>query len=319
GVPVLVMELVAGKALSDLEEWPLPLKEVLRISQQVAEALAAAHEKGVLHRDLKPSNIHLTPEGRAKVLDFGLARALGADEPFVHSRLSTATSPPSHPGLVLGTASYMSPEQARGQEVDRRTDVWAFGCVLYELLAGRRAFPGTTFAEVVAAILDREPDWGALPEGTPQALQRLVRRCLKKDRDERLHDIADAGLELKELLTELSSGTALAGSATPQARSPRKVTRAVALVGALALGGGALAGLLSYRWRTKLPAGSLRQARFQLALPRRATIRGTGSADSQFAISPDGQRVAFVGCKEGDCLLYVRDRRDVDARPIPDT
>ncbi len=183
GVPVLVMELVPGETLSDRVKRGLPpLKEVLRIGQQVAEALAGAHDKGVLHRDLKPANICLTPEGRVKVLDFGLARALSEDEPPIASHLSTATSPPSHAGLVLGTAPYMSPEQARGQEIDRRSDVWAFGCVLYELLAGRRAFPGTSFSEAAAAILEREPEWQALPEGTPPALQRLLKRCLKKDR-----------------------------------------------------------------------------------------------------------------------------------------
>ena len=207
GVPVLVMELVRGETLADrLHRGPLPLKDVLAIGQQIAEALAAAHQKGVLHRDLKPANISLTPEGRIKLLDFGLARALEEDEADQHSQLSTATSPASDADRVLGTAPYMSPEQARGQDVDRRTDIWSFGCVLYELLTAKRSFPGATFAETAAAVLEREPDWGALPETTPVALRRLVQQCLKKDRDERLRDAADAGLGLREMTSEFSSG-----------------------------------------------------------------------------------------------------------------
>jgi serine/threonine-protein kinase len=207
GVPVLVMELVRGETLADrLHRGPLPLKDVLAIGHQIAEALAAAHQKGVLHRDLKPANISLTPEGRIKLLDFGLARALEEDEIDLRSQLSTATSPASDGGRVIGTAPYMSPEQARGQEVDRRSDIWSFGCVLYELLTGRRSFPGATFAETAVAVLEREPDWGALPETTPVALRRLVQQCLKKDRDERLRDAADAGLGLREMTSELSSG-----------------------------------------------------------------------------------------------------------------
>jgi Tol biopolymer transport system component len=319
GVPFLVMELVPGETLSDrLRRRPFALKEALQISQQVAEALAAAHEKGVLHRDLKPANIRLTPEGRVKVLDFGLARALGDGEPVLDSRPSTVTSPPSHDGLVLGTAPYMSPEQARGQEVDRRSDVWAFGCVLYELLTGRRAFPGKTFSEAAAAILEREPDWGALPTGTPYALQRLIRRCLKKDREERLHDVADAGLELKELLAELSSGVALTGPGTPRPRPAKTATQVAAIVAMLTLAGVAVAGLLVYRSRTKVSPGSARQSRFQISLPRGVVIPGL-AGPSLMAIAPDGDRIAFVGCKEGTCLLYVRDRRELDARPLPDT
>src|SRR5262249_20418924 len=146
---------------------------------------------------------------RVKILDFGLACALGGEEPLLTSKVSTATSALSLSGQVLGTTPYMSPEQARGWEVDHRTDVWAFGCVLYELLTGRRAFAGTHFAETPAAILERQPDWQALPEATPAAVHRLLRRCLKKDRDERLHDIADARLDLREALVEVASGVSV--------------------------------------------------------------------------------------------------------------
>jgi serine/threonine-protein kinase len=314
GVPVLVMELVPGETLADrLGRGPLPLKEVLRIGQQVAEALAAAHDKAVLHRDLKPDNICLTAEGRAKLLDFGLARALGVDEPKLDPQHSTTTAA-SHAGQVLGTASYMSPEQARGEELDRRSDVWAFGCVLYELLSGRRAFPGASFPEAAAAVLERDPDWRAVPEDTPDALLRLLRRCLKKDRDERLHDVGDAGLELKELL-ELSSGGALGGQ-RPRQQPASNRRAAVALI----VGLGAVGGLLVYRSRTTLPSTLIRQSRFQIALPRGVVIPDpSNSAPSYLAVSADGERVAFVGCKESVCLLYLRDRRDLDARPLPDT
>ncbi len=236
GVPVLVMELVRGETLADrLHRGPLPLKEALAISQQIAEALAAAHQKGVLHRDLKPANISLTPEGRIKLLDFGLARALEEDEIDLRSQLSTATSPASDGGRVIGTAPYMSPEQARGQEVDRRTDIWSFGCVLYELLTGKRSFPGATFAETAAAVLEREPDWGALPETTPIALRRLLQQCLKKDRDERLRDAADAGLGLREMTSELSSGSR-SGSTTNAILASDHRARIKKLAAGLALG-----------------------------------------------------------------------------------
>ena len=168
------------------------------MAHEIALALEAAHEKGVLHRDLKPANIRLAPDGRVKLLDFGLAKAV--QKAALDSRLDTDTSPHSQPGTVLGTAPYMSPEQARGQEADRRGDIWAFGCVLYEMLAGKRAFEGATFSDTVAAVLDREPDWKVLPPETPLALIRPLKRCLQKDKNKRLHDIADARLELEEIL-----------------------------------------------------------------------------------------------------------------------
>ena len=198
GVPVLVMELVEGEALSDrLRRGPLPPRESVAIAHQIALALEAAHEKGVLHRDLKPGNIRLAIDGRAKLLDFGLAKAVR--EAALDSQFATKTSPPGG-AEVIGTAPYMSPEQARGQEADRRGDIWAFGCMLYEMLAGKRAFEGATFSDTVAAVLDREPDWQALPAETPPAVRRLLRRCLQKEKDRRLRDIGDARLELEELL-----------------------------------------------------------------------------------------------------------------------
>jgi eukaryotic-like serine/threonine-protein kinase len=321
GVPVLVMELVRGETLADrLRRGALPLKDALSIGRQVAEALASAHERGVLHRDLKPANISLTPEGRIKLLDFGLARALEQDAPDLHSQVSTATSPPSDAGRVLGTAPYMSPEQARGQEVDRRADIWSLGCVLYELLTGKRAFPGATFSETAAAVLEREPDWSALPGGTPGALRRLLRRCLRKERDERLRDAADAGLELREMLAELSSVTASSADVLASPTSGRGRRSKKLITAALTLGAGLAIVTVLALPALRRPAREVRQPRFQIALPRGVTISGTksGSACSVLAISPDGERIAFVGASDHQ-QLYVRDRRELDAKPLADT
>jgi serine/threonine protein kinase len=227
--PVLVMELLSGETLaSRLHRGPLSLKEALHTGRQVAEAMAAAHEKGVLHRDLKPANIQLGADGRAKVLDFGLARAMEGD--LANSALSTATSSPDRSGPILGTAPYMSPEQARGEAVDERTDVWAFGCVLFEMLTGKRAFPGHTFAQTVAGILYREPDWAAVPDSAPPPLQRLLRRCLRKDTTERLRALADAALELAELEQEISAGSGPGGRMAPTGRRPSRLRLGVAAV-----------------------------------------------------------------------------------------
>jgi eukaryotic-like serine/threonine-protein kinase len=199
GVPVLVMELVEGETLADrMRRGPLALKEALAVADQIAFALGAAHEKGVLHRDLKPANIRLSREGRVKLLDFGLADVVR--EAALDSQVDTHTSPSSHAHALVGTAPYMSPEQARGQEVDRRGDIWAFGCIVFEMLTGERAFAGVTFSDTVAAVLDREPRWEALPRDTPVAASRLLRRCLEKEKDQRLRDIGDARLEVEDLL-----------------------------------------------------------------------------------------------------------------------
>ena len=205
GVTALVLELVEGPTLADrLARGPLPIPEALAIARQIADALDAAHQKGIVHRDLKPSNIVLQSAGgvtssdvRAKVLDFGLAKTV-ADQPAEEARLPTVTGDRTGEGRILGTPAYMSPEQARGQAVDKRTDIWAFGCVLYEMLTSRRAFAGATMSDQLAAILEREPDWTALPAATPTATRRLLTRCLEKDQGRRLRDIGDARLELEE-------------------------------------------------------------------------------------------------------------------------
>jgi serine/threonine protein kinase/tetratricopeptide (TPR) repeat protein len=201
GVRALVLELVEGPTLADrIAEGPIPLDEALPIAKQIAEALEAAHDQGIVHRDLKPANIKLRPGGTVKVLDFGLAKALdpnpGAKD---MSDAPTVTSPGmTQMGVILGTAAYMSPEQARGKPVDKRADIWAFGCVLYEMLTGGGPFAGETVSDMIAKALEREPDWHALPASTPTRLRELLRQCLQKDQHHRLHDIGDARIEIEE-------------------------------------------------------------------------------------------------------------------------
>jgi serine/threonine protein kinase len=214
GLRFLAMEYVPGEDLAQrLLRGPLPVDEAMEIAGQVSDALQVAHEQGIIHRDLKPANVRLTPEGKVKVLDFGLAKALdpavtsGSGAP---STLPTITSAGSVAGMILGTAAYMSPEQARGRKVDRRTDVWAFGCLYYEMLTGRRAFDGETITDVLAAIVTREPNWEALPDDTPAAVKSLLQLCLQKDAGTRLRDIGD-GLLLVRLRPGIGAGIGAGG------------------------------------------------------------------------------------------------------------
>ncbi|PYV21497.1 MAG: serine/threonine protein kinase, partial [Acidobacteria bacterium] len=189
----------------------MPVEEALSVCRQIAEALEAAHEKGIVHRDLKPANDKVTPEGKVKVLDFGLAKALEGERAEQDASTSpTLSEVATRAGVILGTAPYMSPEQARGKPLDKRTDIWSFGCVLYEMLTGRAAFSGETVSDTIAAILDREPDWKALPNDTPATIRLLLRRCLEKDRNQRLHDIADARIEIEDAGRQARNGGILA-------------------------------------------------------------------------------------------------------------
>jgi serine/threonine protein kinase len=200
GFLALVMELVEGPTLADrIAAGPIGLDDALPIATQMAEALEAAHEQGIVHRDLKPANVKVRPDGTVKVLDFGLAKPVESHGPATSglAQSPTITSPVmTAAGVLLGTAAYMSPEQARGRAVDKRTDIWAFGAVLYEMLTGQRAFPGDDVPEVLASVLAREPDWTRLPESLPQSVTMVIRRCLQRDRKQRMRDIGDASLAL---------------------------------------------------------------------------------------------------------------------------
>jgi eukaryotic-like serine/threonine-protein kinase len=202
GIHYLVMELVPGETLAErIRAGTVSIHEALEIGAQIAEALEAAHEKGVIHRDLKPANVKVTPEGRVKLLDFGLAKAFADDGDMDLSNAPTLTSLGTEEGKILGTPGYMSPEQVRGKSVDKRTDIWAFGCVLYELLIGHQAFRGETLSDAIAAVLVREPNWQALPSAIPPKIRELLRRSLQKDPKRRLRDIGDARIEIQDALS----------------------------------------------------------------------------------------------------------------------
>ena len=210
GVQALVMELVEGLTLADrIAQGPIPVDEALPIAKQIAEALEAAHEQGIIHRDLKPANVKLRPDGVVKVLDFGLAKALDSPAAIDASHSPTITSPAmTGVGVLLGTAAYMSPEQARGKAVDKRTEIWAFGCVLYEMLTGRRAFDGDDISITLASVLKEDVSWVALPSDLPASVRRLLRRCLEKDPKRRLSAIGDARLEMEEAISGTQIGRA---------------------------------------------------------------------------------------------------------------
>src|SRR5262249_35383340 len=226
GNQCLVLELVQGATLAErLRSGPLPLDEALDVARQVAEALAAAHEKGIPHRDLKPANVKLRPDGRVKILDFGLAKDVTSDASADGGSDSpTLVAGRTEAGVVLGTVAYMSPEQLRGKEVDRRTDIWAFGCVLYELLTGRRLSQGETRSDIVAWALKETPDWRGLPHTTPPSVRRVLDRCLRRDARERLQHAGDARIEIEQAIREAQSGSQSFEAVPRSAAGPAPVT-----------------------------------------------------------------------------------------------
>jgi len=249
GQRFLIMELAEGETLAErLQKGLVPVDEALEIALQIAEGLEAAHEQGIIHRDLKPANVMLSPEGKVKVLDFGLAKAwqpVEGDPDLTHS--PTLPGQMTEGGVLLGTVGYMSPEQARGKPVDNRTDIWAFGCVLYQMLTGQKAFQGETVTDTLAAVVTFEPDWEKLPDTTPPAVQHLLRRCLQKAVNRRLHSIADARIEIEDAVGEPPRpyGVSPDSHAGARKRSPTLGAAALALTGAV-VGGGLAAVLVWY-------------------------------------------------------------------------
>jgi Tol biopolymer transport system component len=300
GVRALVLELVEGDTLADrLQRGPVPVAEALAIARQIAEALEAAHEKGIIHRDLKPANIKVTPDGVVKVLDFGLAKAsIGDGSTPDLTQSPTMTIGGTREGVILGTAAYMSPDQARGQAVDKRTDIWAFGCVLYELLTGRAVFARETMTDTLAAVIEHEPDWRALPAGVPAGVQRLLRRCLEKDSKRRLRDIGDVRLEIDEA-TAIDAEASAASDVRPTLRLARARSWALAAVVLVAIG--ALAWVLLSRERR---SGTTPITRTTIALPADQILDTGGGLP--LAIAPDGQRLVYVARSDGIARLYVR-------------
>ncbi len=290
----LVMEYVPGDTLADrIEGGAVPVDEGIEIARQIAEALEAAHEKGVLHRDLKPANIKITPDGKVKVLDFGLAKVF-TEEPLLPmvSNSPTMMSVASIPGVILGTAAYMSPEQSRGKQLDARTDVWAFGVLLFEMLTGGRAFAGETTTDILAAIVHEEPEWERLPAETPQAVRRLLRRCLAKDVRHRLHAIADARLEIESALSD----------STTELPTPlgRRISGLVIGLVAVAV---ALATFVAVRWFAS--SKTTEPTRWTSIVPPEKSFSLFSNPGA--ALSPDGRLIAFTAPNAaGKDLIWVR-------------
>ncbi len=304
----LVMELVEGKTLAErLKKGRIPLKETLETCVQIAAGLELAHEKGIIHRDLKPSNIKITPEGRVKILDFGLAKRF-FQEPSADSGSSVVSESMTETGVILGTAAYMSPEQAKGKPVDRRTDIWAFGCLMYECLSGKRAFPGDTVSETIAAILDREPDWEALPLATPASFHRLLERSLRKNPQERLHDAADLRIEIQDMLREPP------GPELKQRGLQRPLLPWLAVTTSLLLC--VVAGIVLSRIWTRVGGNSGRVERITISLAASGLKLSPGGG---VAISPDGQNIVFPAIAADGQRLYVRQLDAWEPRPLKGT
>jgi serine/threonine protein kinase len=306
----LVLELVDGESLDQrIARSRIPVDEALGIAKQIAEALEAAHEKGIIHRDLKPANIALTVDGQVKVLDFGLAKAVEAKSgPSLDAMNSpTITSPAmmTGVGVLLGTAAYMSPDQARGKAVDKRADIWAFGCVVYEVLTGRRAFPGDETSDVLACVLAREPDFGALPAATPPSIRRLLRRCLQKNRNDRLRDIGDARIEIGDALTK--SDTEETVVPTRHGRPSSRQWIALVSAGALLPLIAAVAIVRGFR-----PTPTTPEMHLEINTP-------PTSVPESLAISPDGRTITFVGAGEGRSRLWLRRFDSASLRPLAGT
>ena len=308
----LVMELVAGDDLSAvIARGPVAISDALPIAKQIADALEAAHEQGIVHRDLKPGNIKVRPDGTVKVLDFGLAKAMsqdgsGATADAMNSPTLTARA--TQLGVILGTAAYMAPEQAKGKAVDKRADIWAFGVVLYEMLTGRRAFEGEDVSETMAAVLTREPDFAALPAATSPAIRALLKRCLERDAKRRLRDIGEARMVLE---SPAASAAPHAAPVTAPATGGSKMWPIAAVILALAL---VAVSILLWRSPNQLTAPAVRTG---IVPPRNITFDVT--IDPVVAVSRDGSTIAFMGIDAGIRRLYVRRLADFEPRVLAGT
>jgi serine/threonine-protein kinase len=313
----LVMELADGEDLSALiARGPLPLADALAIARQIAHALEAAHEQGIVHRDLKPANVKVKPDGTVKVLDFGLAKAMdpvaGPEGPACTAMNSpTFTAHATEMGVILGTAAYMAPEQARGKAVDKRADIWAFGVVLFEMLTGRQLFDGDTISEVMASVMKDDPDWSRLPPATPPQVLRLLRRCLVKDPKQRLRDIGDARLLLDDTDTPVPSRV--------DSRGPRP--RSIGVLPAVSLALVcivATAAAVRLWWPRGLAAATVGGSpHLQIVLPGDDEITKTEMAP--LAISPDGTRIAYTAVRDGRAQLYERELGATEPTALPGT
>ena len=321
-VHALVLELVEGQTLADrIAGRPIALPEALAIARQIAEALAAAHELGVVHRDLKPANVRVRDDGTVKVLDFGLARAVhpaspSTDAPVMSALQSPAAQSPALTavGVILGTAAYMSPEQAKGRPADKRSDVWAFGCVLYEMMTGTPAFTGDDVPDTLASVLRGQPDWTALPAATPPAVRRLLRRALEKDPKRRLADMSDARLDIDEAQGAEAPDSGLGVQPARASAVQRALPWTIAAALAIAL----VATLIASRpWRG-VPVSFAHHLSVDLGAA--AFLGGSIDGTSQLAISPDGSMLAFVGTRDGVVdRLYLRRLGQLEAVPLVTT
>jgi eukaryotic-like serine/threonine-protein kinase len=315
GTTGLVMELVEGPTLADrIASGAIPISDALAIARQIADALEAAHDLGIVHRDLKPANIKVRPDGTVKVLDFGLAKAgasglsdrhgIGiADSPTITSPAMTAA------GMILGTAAYMSPEQAKGRPANRRADLWAFGCVLFEMLTGRQTFPGEDVTEILAAVIRGEPDWSLLPKDTPPAIETLLRRCLRKDPRQRLSDAATLRLDIDDEV----AGRGAARPAAPQS-AKTAVPKGLAVAAGVALL--SVGALLSWTLKPGSSAPGPRPFQMQVTLPDTDVF---DESANNLAVSPDGRTIVYVAVRDGVSRLHVRPLSAFEATAQPGT
>ncbi|MHC4571282.1 MAG: serine/threonine-protein kinase [Planctomycetota bacterium] len=307
GVCYLILEYIPGQTLAErIAKGPLKLQETLTIALQIAEAVAAAHEHDVIHRDLKPGNIKITPEGKVKVLDFGLAKAVGGE---ALDEQTTITQP----GRVIGTPAYMSPEQARGKPTDKRSDIWSFGCVLYEMLTGRIPFKGETVSDTLANILQTDPEWQALPQSIPATIQSLLRHCLRKDPRQRLRDMGDASIEISETLSLLTVTVP-----TVEKLRPARLRRLMVGGAACLLVGAVAASLVT--WKLKRPSVPPSQPVRHFVIHPEMVLGFEALWHHALALSPNGKRLVYIGeDSAGRRKLYVRELDEPKARPLPGT